>query len=1187
MNLQRKTLSIVGLTLACMVVLLYFVLSTIIMDDFQKVEADGVQKDAERLIAVFEAEMADLDSLLFDWSAWDDTYVFIADGNEEYIKSNLIDGTFDTLQLNLILFLDSSGEIVSGKSYDLEEMEEIPISSGLDEHIYSGAPLLRHYETYSNLNGIIVLPEGPMFIASRPILTSNDEGPIRGTMIFGRYLSSSEMDRIADLTQLSITGQDVDEELPQDFQEAFSLLSTSSAPNSVVVEAQGPDSICGYTLFRDIYGEPALILRVDTTRPIYMKALASLRYLVYTLAIFSLIFGLLFYLLLNRFVIFPLAFVNAAVNKIGANGDLTSRISFKGDDELSSLTDAINKMLDDVEKSQYDKTMSEKKYRELADLLPQTVFEMDARGNLLFANQFAFDAFGYSRQDFAEGLNVLQMVSSEQWDEIKENIQKAMSGDASGFEYQMLRKDGSTFPAIVHSAPVVRDGRVVGLRGIVVDISELKLMEADLRESEERYRAIFENTGTAMVIIDENTVVSLANSESEELTGYSRKEMVGKVSWTELVPKDKLKLMKQYHDMRRKDPSAAPRTYESNLINANGDTRDVVLSVTSIPGTNKTVASILDITEKKRAESRLQKMNQCFLNFGPDPMMNIGSLTALCGAIMGADCALYSCLEGGQLVYLGQWNVPSDFKTVDRTEGHICSDVIENGTNQPFIVNNLPQTSYANTDPNVCKYGLQTYIGFPVKLGGSNVGSLCAIYNNVHEPGEEELNFLSILASAMAVEEARRRAETELRKRDHLLAAATSVSNNLLIEKDFEEAIHQVVEMLGPATDVDRAYIFENVDLESGNSYLDQGCVWAEDTINPHAENFLENTQFSRWHETLSSGDPIIGLVRDFPPAERSYLESKDILSILAMPIIVDGQFWGFIAFDDCHSERIWSRSEVSILEVTSASIAGAITRKIGEDDLRRAHDELDDRVKERTAELEAKTAEMEQFVYTVSHDLRSPLFTLRGFVGFLRKDIDEGVSGRGIDEGIRENLETDFKMIEDAVKIMDRLLSDTLDLSRIGRVVSPPEDVSFLEIVQEALDQTSEKIRIGGVKVSAAKDWPVVHVDRSRMVEVLVNLIENSIRYMGDQEDPQIELGSREEDDETIFFVRDNGIGIDPSQHEKVFGLFYQIDPDIGVGTGVGLSIIKRIIEVHGGRIWIESEAEKGCTVCFTLGSE
>lgn len=224
--------------------------------------------------------------------------------------------------------------------------------------------------------------------------------------------------------------------------------------------------------------------------------------------------------------------------------------------------------------------------------------------------------------------------------------------------------------------------------------------------------------------------------------------------------------------------------------------------------------------------------------------------------------------------------------------------------------------------------------------------------------------------------------------------------------------------------------------------------------------------------------------------------------------------------------------------------------------------------------ELEAKNAEMERFTYTVSHDLRSPLVTIQGFVSMFREDFERNE---------KEKVERDLKCIETAATKMGRLLSDTLELSRIGRVANPPEDVPFGELVREAKEQTAEQIKSSGVEISVAGDFPTVHVDHMKIVEVLVNLIANSINYMGEQSNPKIDIDYRVEGNETVFFVKDNGIGIDPSQHEKVFELFYKVDKD-SKGTGAGLAIVKRIIEVHGGHIWIESEKGKGCAVCFTL---
>lgn len=248
--------------------------------------------------------------------------------------------------------------------------------------------------------------------------------------------------------------------------------------------------------------------------------------------------------------------------------------------------------------------------------------------------------------------------------------------------------------------------------------------------------------------------------------------------------------------------------------------------------------------------------------------------------------------------------------------------------------------------------------------------------------------------------------------------------------------------------------------------------------------------------------------------------------------------------------------------------------RKRAEEALRKAHDELEVRVKERTEELSRKNIEMERFIYTVSHDLRTPLISVSGFLGLIKQDAEMGDLDR---------MQADFRIANEAITRMDQLLLETLELSRIGRAVNPPEDVPFGEIVEDALGQTREKIRSKGFKVSVDQNLPVVYVDRMRITEVLVNLIENSLKYIGIQANPEIEIGQRIDGKDRIFFVRDNGIGIDPSQHDKVFELFYKFDKK-SEGTGAGLAIVKRIIEVHGGRIWIESELGQGCTVCFTL---
>ncbi len=179
-------------------------------------------------------------------------------------------------------------------------------------------------------------------------------------------------------------------------------------------------------------------------------------------------------------------------------------------------------------------------------------------------------------------------------------------------------------------------------------------------------------------------------------------------------------------------------------------------------------------TELKRTEERLVKISDCFLNFGSVPPENINRLTALCGELLGATCALYNRLDRGLLYSWGQWNVPPDYNPVDKPDGHICYDVIKKAGEKVLVVSNLPETHYAQTDPNVIPYKLQTYIGRAVKFGNAYVGSLCVVYQDDFVPSEGDKRLMGIIASAIGVEEKRKQAEDELRQSEERYELATS-----------------------------------------------------------------------------------------------------------------------------------------------------------------------------------------------------------------------------------------------------------------------------------------------------------------------------------------------------------------------------------------------------------------------------
>jgi len=290
----------------------------------------------------------------------------------------------------------------------------------------------------------------------------------------------------------------------------------------------------------------------------------------------------------------------------------------------------------------------------------------------------------------------------------------------------------------------------------------------------------------------------------------------------------------------------------------------------------------------------------------------------------------------------------------------------------------------------------------------------------------------------------------------------------------------------------------------------------------------------------------------------------------LAIPLKVRGKMIGFISLDSRAPGQFDERdAELALTYANQVSIALENARLFSD-----LQSELTERQK-LIGELESKNGELERFTYTVSHDLKSPLVTINGFLGYLEQDAASGNADR---------MKSDIQRIYEAVKKMQNLLNELLELSRIGRVVNPPEQVSFNDLIREAITLVMGRLEARQVDVIVQPNLPVVNVDRPRIVEVLQNLLDNAAKYMGNQSQPQIEIGHYgEQDGQPVFHIRDNGIGIAPEFHERVFGLFNKLDPRSD-GTGVGLALVKRIIEIHGGKVWVESELGRGSTFFFTL---
>jgi len=349
MPLRLKTLLIVGATMACLIGGLYAISRVIVLESFSQLEVEDVEQDVERALSALSDSIARLESTAGDWGAWDETWLFVQGANPEYVEDNLQDSTLSNLGLNVMVFVDTAGSVVHSKAVDLQAEQEMPTPQGLLDQIHTSTLLTYHEDTESRTSGVILLPEGPMLVVSYPILTNEDEGPIAGALIIGRFLDSDEIDRLAEVTHLSITTYRLDDPaLPPELEAASVSLSTE---RPILIQPLDGDTVAGYTTIEDITGTPVVLLRVETPRGIYQQGVSSNHYFMLSLAGVGIVLAALTLLLLERLVLSRLTRLSRGVEAVGASGDMSARVTIDGTDELSRLGKNINDMLSALQRS--------------------------------------------------------------------------------------------------------------------------------------------------------------------------------------------------------------------------------------------------------------------------------------------------------------------------------------------------------------------------------------------------------------------------------------------------------------------------------------------------------------------------------------------------------------------------------------------------------------------------------------------------------------------------------------------------------------------------------------------------------------------------------------------------------------------------------------------------------------------
>ncbi|MBU2621240.1 MAG: PAS domain S-box protein [Proteobacteria bacterium] len=647
MTLSKKTYFIVCATFIGLIAVLSFVSSNILWKGFDVIENDSMRNHVERILSTIDYEYETLVTTVGDYAGWDETYAFVQNRNDKYIKVNMDISVFSQLRLNAVIILNRKGEVVYSTGYDHREDKQIPLSPEIMEHFRAGSFLVSHDNIKSSKKGILPLKNGGVILASHPILTSTFSGPIMGTLIMGRDLDEEVLRRWSKLTRTMLSLQPLkykEEALP--------------APSGIAVKNISPDITEGYTQIPDVYGKPAYLLSVRMPRHVHQQAQKTIRYLAILTFMVFLVFALAIIWLLKKSIIIRLVKIGQDVNKIGMDADFSARISVAGEDELTGLGSEINGMIEKLEESTRQLTethntlfqtnrvlfeqieekkqsetalrKSEEKYRLIFEYSPLGLLSFDEKGVILACNDNFVQIIGSSREVLIS-LNMLNLPDKN----IVSAVRKALSGSTGLYEdvYHSVTADKVTPVRALFAPMIVGDGLIPGGVGIIEDITDRKRAEDALHKSEEKYRLIADNMADAILVTDMNLRYTYVSPSVMRLSGFTVEEVMEQIPEQTMTIESSRIIYKTYEEEMKLEASgkANPkrtRIMELEIYRKDGSTFRAELSLSFLRDTDQKPIGILsvtrDITERKCAEDALRESERKYrlvLEANPDPMI--------------------------------------------------------------------------------------------------------------------------------------------------------------------------------------------------------------------------------------------------------------------------------------------------------------------------------------------------------------------------------------------------------------------------------------------------------------------------------------------------------------------------------------------------------------------------------------